>query len=343
MIKGKQKTEKEYRALEEDSSSSLKLFVEDRRKYYKRFVLQEKVKEEDSKAAIVGRVVECLLLEKDKFDQKFHESTVTSLPTGNMLLFVEALYKFTRDPNYTFEQAVNEAYKESGYKWTLDRVLTNFKGSDAEIYFNEICTARDKGLTVITLQDIDNAEKIVEELKTNEVTSHIFDIINNPGNRYEAFVQFQVEDFEIDELPLKAMMDILIIDHVKKTIQVYDLKCVWSVENFYHEYYLYRKAYIQAYVYKEAAYKTKENLDLEKYTVENPKFIVCDSINYYKPLIYTLNIDDIDDAYNGFVLKDRKYPGVKETIADLKWAKENNEWRISRNNSLNGGIVNIKS
>ena len=137
-------------------------------------------------------------------------------------------------------------------------------------------------------------------------------------------------------------MDKVVIDHNEKTIQVYDLKCTWSVENFYEEYYLYRRSYIQAYLYWKAVLSLTITGELQGYFVHAPKFIVCDSTNYMDPLIYTLTDADIDDAYNGFEHKGRTYPGVKNIIKDLKWAQENDVWSISRTNYENGGIVNIK-
>ena len=71
-------------------------------------------------------------------------------------------------------------------------------------------------------------------------------------------------------------------------------------------------------------------------------FIVCDSTNYYNPLIYTLSHGDLEDAYNGFTHKNREYVGVQDLIEDLKWALENNVWNISRENSINNGLVNIR-
>ena len=65
----------------------------------------------------------------------------------------------------------------------------------------------------------------------------------------------------------------IIIDHKEKLISPCDLKCTWSVENFYNEYYLYRLSYLQAFIYKEACKKLLE--DYPGYTIENLKFIVC--------------------------------------------------------------------
>ncbi len=133
----------------------------------------------------------------------------------------------------------------------------------------------------------------------------------------------------------------VIIDHKEKTVQPYDLKCVWNVEGFFRDYFLYRRSYFQAYLYKQAGYKMVERMGLIGYIVGNPMFIVSDSINYYNPLIYTLSDKNMEDAYNGFTYDNRYYPGVKETINDLKFALENNLWTISKKNYLLKGIVPI--
>jgi hypothetical protein len=348
MIQGTVRTEREYRQLNIDSSSSLKEFSLDKKKYYKRYVLGERVEDdEQSKAAIVGQLVECLLFEKEKFDDKFYLSSVTGIPTGNMLLFVDALYKHTEEAaledgtlSRSFEDIAKDAYKDSGYKWTFEKVLEKFNGSSAEIYYKELRNVRSKGLTVITAEDINNAERVVNELRINETTAPILNLVNS--DRYNILIQHQIEGYKVDGLEMKSMIDLIIIDHKDKVIHIYDLKCTWSVEGFLREYYLYRRAYIQAYVYLKAGEYLKNELGLEDYNVQYPKFIVCDSINYLSPLIYVLNSDDIQDAYMGFFFEGKRYPGVKSIVAELKWSKENDQWRISKKNYLSGGIVNIK-
>ena len=344
MIQGPNRTEAAYRAVVMDSSSSLKDFSVDRKKYHKKYVLNEKVEDKDTAASVIGRLVETQLMEPELFDERFYMSTVTSAPTNLMLEFVEALYRHTaaatnEDGVVTreMEDIMKDAYVDSGFKIKLDAVLAKFIGSDAEIYYKEIREVRSKGLTVVTTQDIANAEKIVEELKTNDFTAPIVNLVNSA--RYNVYNQLQVEGYVVYGHMFKSMMDKVIVDHTEKTIQVYDLKCTWSVENFYEEYYLYRRAYIQAYLYHKAILNT---IALQDYEVLYPKFIVCDSINYQSPLIYTLDVDDMEDAYNGFEHKGRKYPGVKSIIQELKWALKNDKWNISMKNYLANGVVNIK-
>lgn len=254
MIKGNSKTEANYREVMLDSSSSLKDFSQDRKKYYKKYILNEVVEDKDSSAANMGRIVETLLMEPHLFDEKFYMSSCISTPTGLMLDFVEALYRVTRDATdesgkitRDFADMSLEAYNLSGFKIKYEAVIGKFIGSEAEIYYNEIRRVRANNLTVVNTTEIAVAEKIVEQLKTNSTTAPIVNLVNS--SRYEVIDQMQVEGYTIDGHNFKSMLDKVIIDHEEKVISPYDLKCTWSVENFYEEYYLYRRAYIQAYLY----------------------------------------------------------------------------------------------
>ena len=349
MIKGTAKTEAQYRATLMDSSSSLKDFSQDRKKYYKKYFLGEKVEDKDSSAANMGRIVETLLMEPHLFDDKFYMSSCASTPTGLMLDFVEALYRHTRDATdedgkvtRPMNELLEDAYKDSGFKIKYEAVIGKFIGSEAEIYYNEIRRVRTLNLTVVNTTEIAVAEKIVEQLRINSTTAPIVNLVNS--SRYQVFDQMQVEGYTIDGHLFKSMLDKVVIDHKEKTIQPYDLKCTWSVENFYEEYYLYRRAYIQAYLYYHAMLHIASDPDSEcyGYDVKNLQFIVCDSTNYYQPLIYTLDEGDMMDAYKGFVHKGRTYPGVGDLIAALTWCLETGTWNISHKNYLSNGIVNIK-
>jgi hypothetical protein len=349
MITSKKRTEEEYRKVSMDSSSSLKMFSENRKKYYKRYYLNESVEDKDNTSINMGKLVECILMEPHLFDDKFYMSSCISTPTGLMLDFVEALYRVTRDATdekgkitRNFADISLEAYEKSGFKIKYEAVIGKFQGSDAELYYNEIRMVRTKNLTVVNTLEISIAEKIVEQLKTNSTTGPIVNLVNS--SRYEIIDQMQVEGYHIDGHEFKSMLDKVVIDHDKKTIQPYDLKCTWSVENFYEEYYLYRRAYIQAYLYYYAMLHIASDPDgpYHGYKVEYLKFIVCDSTNYYQPLIYTLDPGDMGNAYLGFVHKGRTYPGVGDLIAALTWCRETNTWNISHKNYLSNGIVNIK-
>jgi len=350
MIKGQTNTEANYRAVMLDSSSSLKDFSLDRKKYYRKYILNEPINEKETAAANMGRLVETLLWEPDLFEEKFFLSSCATQPTGLMLEFVEALYRVTRDSTdesgevtRDFESLSREAYDLSSFKIKYEAVIKKFVGSDAELYYHEIRKVRANNLTVVNSLDVTMAEKIVETLKQSTVTSKLVTLVSS--SRYSVFCQMQVEDYVIDGHAFKSMMDWVVVDHDAKTIQVYDLKCTWNVENFFEEYYLYRRAYIQAFLYKKAAQHMANDDMLEYYGYEvlNPRFIVCDSANFYSPIIYTLSDEDMNDAKNGFEYKGRTYPGVKSLISDLKWATENNMWDVSQGTFEADGVVNIRN
>jgi hypothetical protein len=347
MIKGPSKTEENYRAIVRDSSSSLKEFSSDRKKYHKKYILGEKVADDENKAATMGRLVETKLMEPELFDEKFYLSTCQSVPTGLMLDFVEALYKhmiaaINENDEITrpFDEVAQDAYKDSGFKIKYEAVLAKFMGSESEVYFDEIMLVRRKGMTVVSINDVTHCENIVAELRSNPTTAPI--VNQNRTSRFDVYNQLQVEQYQVHGHLFKSMMDKVIVDHENKTIQVYDLKCTWSVEGFYKEYYLYRRAYIQAFLYWHAAHFHFQELVDQGYRVEYPQFIVCDSTNYFRPIVYTLSTVDMVEAREGFDYKGHKYPGVLNIIDDLKWAIENDVWNISRKNYLSGGVINIK-
>lgn len=333
-----------YYDVKQDSASSLKVFAEDRKKYYKRFVLGEKIEEKYNQSILTGSIVDCCLFEPETFDDRFYMSTCSKPPTGLMYEFVEGLYQcYVHMDGASFEQMSKSAYEMSGYKIPYETILKKFAGSDAETYFNEIKSVRSKNLTIVTVEDMSNAERVVNELKTNFVTSHIINLESD--DRFEVLNQFQVLDYEVDGHKFKSMMDKVIVDHEEKTVQIYDLKCTWSVENFYIEYYLYRKSYIQAYLYYKAWVSIVKDPDSPyyRYKILIPKFVVCDSINYMNPLIYELSDEDMLDAYLGFEYKGRWYEGVRDVIKNLDFAVNNDLWNISRTNYENKGVVQLKS
>ena len=152
------KGEKEYRAVLMDSSSSIKVFSQNRKKYYKLFIEGKKDDEDDdTKAILTGKCVETLLWEAELFDSKFYLSSILKAPTGKMLSFVNALVKLTFDcsdeeGNVTrsFEDMATEARSTAEFDWSLKVILDKFIGKDPEIYYNEIRQVRSNGLSVVT-------------------------------------------------------------------------------------------------------------------------------------------------------------------------------------------------
>lgn len=344
MIKTGNDLEKEYRAIKMDSSSSLKEFTKDRKKYHKRYVLGEDIKDEESKAVTMGRLVETKLLEPELFDDRFIPSLCENIPTGLMLDFVNSLFdnyinNVKNNSESKFSELLEIAYKESGYKISFERVISTFNTTDARLYFEEKLKVYENNLTIVSLKDVANAENIVEQLRNNEFTK----VVNIVSDKYHTVKnQYKVVGVNYKGLLLKGMFDKVIINHKLKTIQVYDLKCTWSVENFYNEYYIKNLSYIQSAIYHILATSEFKDLINEGYILNPIKYIVCDSIGYYDPLIYVLYENNLQDAINGFSHRGNYYPGVDEIVENIIFAKENDIWNISRENYYNNGTVILK-
>lgn len=341
-------TEQDYRGVKLDSSSSLKDFSIDRKKYYRKYILFDEIKEKETQALAMGQLVETLLWEPELFDTYFYMSACVTTPPALMLEFIEALYRHSvknmdenNEVNATFEELSKAAYDESSYKLKYDAVIKKFAESDAIVYFEEICNVRQKNLLVVNSQDVNNAEKIVLELQENLITRHLVTVQTN--TRYTVYDQLKIAGYEVNGILFKSMLDRVIVDHNEKTIQPLDLKCTWTVEDFYKGYYLKRRSYFQAFLYYHAClHFQKMNPELAKYEVKFIKFIVCDSINYFSPLIFELGQEDMKDASQGFTAYNRAYPGFAEVTDNLKWAKMNDIWNISKRAHDADGILNIK-
>lgn len=351
-------TEKEYRNLQKESYSTLKTFDEDRKKYYKKYVLLEDTSDEDytNRATLVGSLVDCLLLSPQEFDNKFYISSCTDIPTGLMMQFVEALYrrvresvdeegKLTRQFNALMQDAYNDVKFDANgnvvafKRDTFEKVVEKFTGN-IKAYFDEICQVRPGGLIVVTPSDIEDAEKVKAELKVNAFTSQIINLESN--TRFEVHNAYPVT-YSYKGLEFKSLIDKLVIDHEEKTIQPYDLKVTWDVENFYEGYFLYRKSYIQASLYHLGLmFKFKRDEKYKEYKILPMSFIVADPTVYMSPLIFKTPESMIMSGFKGFQHKWREYKGIDAIVDEIKWHREQGIWNISKANYENRGVVAIK-
>lgn len=367
-------TEVEYRTLEIDSYSTLKVFIEDRKKYYRKFVLKEKTKDDETSSTKFGSLVDCLQFTPSEFDKRY-TLAITQVPTGQYAKFVDQLMKVTvaslneeGEVTRDLEDMMLDAYNL--VKFDRDGVIVDFKrdnfeivkqkflGSQLEAYYRQL--RESYGKTVIEMSELQSAENIVNELKTNPVTRDVITIASSEyisvhhqfpivGKMIPSILEKWLSEEELKQLEeqggysLKALIDKLVVDHQNMVIYIYDLKTAWDNENEFLVNYFKYKYYLQmaVYFYLVVEWK-KQQKGLENYRVEYPRFIVADSNNYKSPLIYYTNIRNFDQGMRGFILKGKYYSGVLKAISDLIWHKKEGIWSISKENFKNKGIVQIK-
>ncbi len=351
-------TEQVYRSLEIDSYSTIKVFIEDRKKYYRKFVIKEPLPEDETTYTIFGGLVDCLKFTPEAFEDRYALS-VSQLPTGQYGKFVDQLMKVTlRSINEAgevtrdLEDMMFDAYNEVKHdrdgnvvdfkRDSFEKVKEKFIGSNLEIHYRQLRESH--GKTVIDISTLENAQAVVRELNSNPITRDIITCSTN--SRFTVYDQFPIIGSVVydgnEPYRLKCLVDRLIIDHEQKVIKIYDLKTVWDNEGeFLHNYFKY-KYYIQMALYYYLVYQwSRSEEEIKDYEVSFPEFIAVDSSNYKSPLIYTTDSENYRQGLHGFTIRSKSYPGVLKAVGDLIWHKETGIWNISKDSYLAGGIVKV--
>lgn len=336
-------SEKDYRAIRRDSYSSVKLFLDDRKKYYKKEVLQEKVDENKSQEhedMRFGGIVDCIKFTPEEFTDRFIVSTAPEIESPQMLKFVNELFKLTQSNTNEFgvlcgdmEVMIEQAYNNVGIKQTKldawkERFLVKKEGYE---YFLELKERENKLL--ITANEYKQAQNTVDYLNTHRYTRDIMNVTNS--SKYTVYDQFQIIT-EIEGLPMKMMIDRLILNHDKMIGTPIDLKVMGNIDIFPYNY-LKLRYYIQ-----NANYTTGLKMHFPKFKINPIRFLTVDKFRYMDPLVVRSTEKNYVDAMNGFTYRDRKYTGLIEAIKDIKFHKETGIWTSSREAQINNGIIDLK-
>lgn len=348
-------SEQEYRSLKDRLSySSIKLFDEDRKKFYKEFILGEPSKDKETVSKIMGSLVHCYLAEQSFYD-KFHMLSAVE-PKGQMMLLVDNLYEramksvsindegervLTENFETIFMDAVQATkydhdMKEINFKGKdMQKILALFVDSDAEIYYKEKLDAI--GKMVVSVSTITKAEQIVEKLRGHSYTHEIANC--RTGGKLKVFHELAIL-YSIAGVEYKSLVDKLIIDDEVKTIQPIDWKTSWDNEEPDRAY-LKFGYYLQGAMYDLAVkYWAKEN-GYADYTILPMKFIFCDTSGWADPVVLTLTTDDIERSVRGFKIRGYRYRGLQELMQDIAWHQESGNWATSKAIFDRGGDMKL--
>ena len=337
-------TEQEYRKIRRDSYSSIKTFAESRWKYYKEYVLYEKEPDAQSNDSIMGNLVDCMLTDEENFENRFLiSSAIIPKDTSNGYKFVIKLFDITKratseegDVGREMIDMMQEAYNIVGIKKPgFEKWVEDFDGSDLEIWYNELRGGL--GKTVVSVQQVKNAEDICNTLKRNDNTREIITLVDD--KRWNVHNQLPVM-FSYKRKQLKMLADKVVVDHENKRIYPYDLKCTWNVTEFPVNY-LKVGYYIQGCLYRMGLYQWAIDNDMKDYVVETMTFIACHSANLEMPLLWKTSEKDCSNALEGFSSRGRNYRGVNCIIEDLLWHESSGLWNTSRTAYENGGKLNM--
>lgn len=368
MIKGKiKKTEAvaavNYRRLDALNQSMLKLFDTDPVKFYEEFKLGKTRDVKKSTAIVIGDIVDFYLLscrgDEDVFHNRFDEKYALfsgDKGTGQVFILADKLFDLTvRDTEDdklkgSFEDRFSEAViiiqRDGKYKGkTEDKILEDFEKNGLE-YFQMMVD--NIGKTVVDTSLVDKALSVGNKMKNDEFTKFIlnFSLIESKDDGMEILThlpiqwQYVLRDGRI--VDCKSEVDILVIDHTGRTVQMMDLKTSYDNESFDYMY-IKNSYYLQNAFYSMAIKFWLALQGMEDYMILPSCFIVGDtSSNNRRPLIYETSEEDIIKGSIGFDLRGNHYRGVMELIEEIGWCEDKNIWDCSRESYENMGQMKLE-
>jgi len=296
--------------------------------FYNHYVLKQR---EDSTAAhlLEGKVVHCLLLEEDKFDEDF-SVVPDSLPTESNRKIITDLYKsissdsikypmedygakllnlMIRDNLYQGLKDDKKDIKITGDSKRLDKILVQ-KNKD---YFDYLINSSRK--TIIDQTIYDKCLRAVNKIRENK---EVLDLIAyKQGSEFVEVINeefFDTKDTGRD-FGFKGFIDNLVIDYPKKQVRINDLKTTGKDLIKFKDSIEYYRYWIQACVYIKLvkSFLKEKDIDLKEWDIQF-HFVVIDKYNSVYPfkvsedtlIQWMKDFDDVLDKVE-YHYKERKY------------------------------------
>lgn len=344
----------EYLKIPKLSASKIKLFKSDRMAFFNQVVLGKKTKDKKTDSLILGDLVDfCLTTCNGNFeqfehvmDEKFAISTIKK-GSGQLFLLADELFNITVEDmdesgnistsfEDRFTRALAECQKQDKFKGkTIEKVLLDFKDSEAELYFAELMNNMDK--IVVDTWMLEKAKNVVENVILDENVGAIFTEIDGLTDLGKVVIEFEWNGKEC-----KCEIDKLIADNNYKTLVINELKTSWNPTNFEWNY-LKLNYYLAAPFYKKAVeYWKEQHPEYADYTIKYQFIVIDTSPNSLKPIIKPLDDVDMERAMNGFSIRGYYYEGLKELFEEILWLEMTQEWKTSKLAYENNGCIPLQ-
>ena len=299
---------------------------------------------EEKKHFIIGNGVDIQLTQSSEaFNEKFHVSNIQNKPSDTIKSIVNQVYDLVkeevgsladkgllRDHTSKIIDSCNDHNYQPNWK-TETRVA---KVGESWEYWEDLKAA--EGKQVLSQEENDLISQIVMSIRSNSVTGPYF----IPQPNQEILYQYPIY-FSYNNVDCKALLDMVIIDHDKKTIQPIDIKTMGDQTLYFPKSLRQRRYDIQAAFYTQALFQWW--IDNDRYTdyrILNFKFIVESTTNPGNPLVFTCDEEllkignfgresfrlkgvssiKLIDMYYG---KTDEVKGFNQLIEDYKWYLEN--------------------
>lgn len=244
----------DYYANDSISQSHLKLYMRGW-DYYQRYMQERNVPEkyfdEPKDHFLIGSALDCKMLHApEDFGNTYYISNLMKKPSDTEIsiiwfVFDKVVKKYMEDfPGFEFVPAVigdivkypellTEAFVLHNYypAWGYEAKVKKFSTPDTVAYWDELF--KSYGKQILTIEDMTLISQMETTLKTSFATSFLFDDRNQD---VDIFYQLPIYT-TINHLPVKGLIDIVVVDHDARKIWLYDLKTMQeSACSFPYEY-----------------------------------------------------------------------------------------------------------
>lgn len=249
-------SDSEYRELEGINASLLKRFVNPKPSN----ITEESLYyEEDSKALLIGGIVDSFLTDINKLEQVYYISDMDNKPSDAIISICKNLF----DDGITLENKdlVLSYAREVGYNNRYkDDTLYDDVVKKGEAYYNSLVLSKDK--KIISKEEYDKSLRTVNSLITHQYTSMFFE-----GKLFEETKFQQVWTAQYQGFTLKGMTD----GYIPSKNTLYDIKTTGkstldfkdAIRDYHYD--------LQAYVYMLLAELNGVNINTFLFIVESTK------------------------------------------------------------------------
>lgn len=258
--------------------------------FYKHYILNQREDMVDAHL-VAGKVLHCLILEPEKFDEEFIVIP-SNLPKDNNKLLVDEVFKVYQsqpDTDLTladFPETIISVLAginlHQSLKTDESRIAKMVTEQNSQ-YFEFLKVKQNK--TIVDQVTLDTAKESAELLKNHEVVRDLMQLDKEKDEKIKVFneegVQLRSTKYKFG---FKGILDNVVMDYNTKTLFINDLKTTGKAIQDFPDSVQYYKYWIQAVMYKQ--------LSLGKYLKDLPDwaewnivitFIVIDRNNLIYP------------------------------------------------------------
>ena len=240
----------------------------------------------ETEALLIGSAVDCLVTaegdREEAFNKEFIVVDIDRIPDKTRQV-VDTMVE--RGIRWEDTNAIADILDEIGFypNWKLNTRISKITEGDAGRYYYHRNLAKESGKRILSSGMYDTVLRCVKNLESNELTNHL--LWGKLPDHQERFFQLQFTT-TIGGVDYKIMCDMIIVDHKKKSIHIYDLKTSSKESYEFKQSYLEWGYHIQSWLYRIVL---KDFLcfypEYDGYSVDEFSFIVASKSNN-TPLVY---------------------------------------------------------